>query len=105
MSRHLSIARVRREIHRMDPKLGPGSEEYLAAVTLLSSLQVGPNIKRLAKYMGQPRAKIAEFSRRLRANRVWRQGKVHCDWFGKHGGLEFWLDVGVAVGYMMRADK
>ncbi len=102
----VTIDTIRKEVARLDPKLDVESDGYKAAVVLLSSLQVGPNIKRTAKFAQYPRAKVARFSRNLRKSGVWRGGKLYVEWFEeKNGGIAFWMDVCVAEGLMARIDE
>jgi len=72
-------------------------------VILLSSVNVGPNIKKIAKFTGYKRSEIAKRSKNLRENSVWVKDKVSCDWFEKDGSLAFILDCMVADGTLQRA--
>ena len=102
-SMKVTIGRIHEEVARLDPKLLKADEEsYKAAVVLLSSAQVGPNIKRIAKFARYPRATVAQFSRMLRKNRVWRGERIYTNWFDENGGVSFWLDVLAARGFVER---
>jgi hypothetical protein len=98
-----SLKRLHREIHKLDPKVEPGSDTFNAAVVTLASAIVGPNIRRLAKLTKLPLAYVTTIGRRLRENGIWMGSKVACDWNDKESGaIEFWLDVCVAQGLLER---
>jgi hypothetical protein len=99
-----SFRRVKQEIRRLDSEVKPGDLAWKVAAILLSSLAVGPNADRIARFASLPYRFVREVARRLRANGVW-EGRLLCvDWFEeKSGGVAFWLDVNVGLGYMERA--
>lgn len=97
---------IKREVERIDLGVKPEDDEYKIAVVLLSSLRVGPNIKRLAKYTKYPRSIIAEFSKNLRKSGIWRGGKIcHSGWFDEDGsgGIAFILDCSAGLGLIERS--
>ena len=85
------IELIRREALKMT------GEDCLEAQVLLSSIVVGPNVKRIASFLSVPRDDVSYLSVILRRNGIWRGGKVAAsEWFGKDGGIAFICDVAVA---------
>jgi len=78
------------------------SETFKASVVLLSSVLVGPNIKRISKFTGYPYSLVSEFSKRLRENGVWKGGEIYANWMETNGGIDFLCDSCVAVGMLRR---
>ena len=99
----ITATKIRREVMKWDPGMSPDKPEFRAAVVLLSSAQVGPNIRRLAKFTGYRSAEIAEFSRNLRKSRIWHGGRIQAGWFGEDGGIALACDINVALGYIVRS--
>jgi hypothetical protein len=104
MAKKLTRKFIIEEVKRMDPVLTETDEAFTAAVVLLSSIAVGPNIKRLAKFTQYPRKVIKPFSENLRRNGVWVGGRIYADDWGDEetGGVAFWMDVSVALGFIER---
>jgi hypothetical protein len=100
----VSLEKLKKELRHLDKTLEEGSNDWNAGLTLLSSVVVGPNIKKISKYTHIPRKKIIPISKRLRKNKIWVGGKlkVH-DWLEKGGVIAFWLDVCVALGWLKRS--
>jgi hypothetical protein len=98
----LTLRQIKNVVHKMDDTITPDDEAYQAAVIMLAALQVGANIRRVARFTGYPIREVARIGYCLRANGIWSGSKTKCDWFEKDGGLAFWLDVSVALGYMER---
>jgi hypothetical protein len=98
----LTIGKVKRLVLKSDPGLKQDDPGFRAAVVLLSSAHVGPNIRRLVVFTGFTAGEIAGFSKNLRKSKVWRGSKVRADWFGENGGIALALDVNVALGYLER---
>jgi hypothetical protein len=90
-------------VKKLDPKLEEDSGAFMAAMVLIASTQVGPNVEKIAKRTGLKRAVVREYGKRIRGNGIWQGGKIACDWFDKDGGIAFWCDVAVAEGLMNRA--
>ena len=98
------LARLHAAVRESDPNINPDDEPYKAAVVLLASANVGPNDRKIAKLTKYPLALVQEFGDRLRQSRVWKDGKVWCEWDDpESGGVAFWLDVSIAVGWLKRA--
>lgn len=97
-------AKLAAELKTMDPGLEPGTPMHDTAMILLASLVVGPSVEKVAAFLGLPRPEVLKRATRLRANGVWRGGKVRADWFDdKSGGVAFWCDCAVAEGLLVRA--
>lgn len=77
-------------------------EQRDTGVMLLAALEVGPDEQKVAEFTGIPLDYIRPRAERLRANGVWKNGKTHCEWFAKDGGVAFVMDVCVAEGLMGR---
>ena len=91
------------EIKNLDPALSPDDPAYHAAMVLLASLTVGPNVRNVAAFTGYPLREVAAFGQRLRNSAVWVGHKIACEWFEEDRGvLAFWCDVNVALGFMER---
>lgn len=99
----VSSAKIKREVMKWDPGLSPDEADFRAAVVLLSSAQIGPNIRRLAKFTGYRPDEIADFSRNLRKSQIWKGGRVYAGWFGEGGGIALACDINVALGYIERS--
>jgi hypothetical protein len=100
-----TIERVRREVKRMNPALDEENDGFAAAVVLISSVILGPNVRRIARFTGYSRCRVAEWGRRLRENGIWQGDRVGAaGWFEEDGGLEFWLHVAVAQGLLRMVD-
>lgn len=99
----LTLHRIKKEVYKVT---GCTSEDegYKAGVCMLASLEVGTNADRVARFTGYPRSLVRTFGKRLRENGVWKDGQIHADWFGEHGGISFCLDVNIARGFMKRAE-
>lgn len=95
---------IEAEVMRLDPSLDKDSESFKAAVVMLTALKVGAVQIRIKKELGYcyPMKLISWFGYNLRKAGIWKKEKTHSDWFGKDGGLTFWLDVCVAQGLMER---
>ena len=99
----MKIDKIRAEVKKMDPNLDARTFAFKAAVCLLSALQVGPDVDKVAEFTGFPRKTVNEFAERLIEGGVWKDGKTCCEWFEKdNGGIAFWMDVCVAQGLMQR---
>jgi hypothetical protein len=104
-TKEVTIERVRREVQRMDSQLTPEDDAFKAAVVCLSAAATGQTtVTELARFTGYQNGEIAEWVRNLKANGVFlKRGVIAADWFGKDGGIAFWMDVNVALGLMQRA--
>jgi hypothetical protein len=96
----MTLQRIKNLVHRLDPELETTDEAYDVAVIMLAALEVGPNIRRIARFTQLTYRAVTEVSRRLRANGVWQGTKTVAGWAGKDGGLAFWLDDNVGLGYL-----
>jgi len=103
----VTIEYLKDEIKRLDPNLKEDDEGYLHALLLLSSLQVGTSIKKLAEFTHLDIGFVKKAVRLLRKSGVFVGRKISAsEWFEeKTGGIAFWLDVGVAGGLIVRSAK
>ena len=98
---------VKREVARLDAPCEPESDEFKAAVCLMSCAIVRPGVKSVCGFTGYPRSFVEELGRNWRRNRVWcgkRNPQVHhSGWFDQDaGGIAFWLDVSIGLGWIDR---
>lgn len=98
----MTATKIKHEVMKWDPGLSPDDPGFRAAVVLLSSAHVGPNIRRLSKFTGYRSGEIAEFGRRLRKSGIWTGSKVYAGWFGEDGGIAMACDINIALGYIER---
>lgn len=96
---------IQQDILRMDPSLDTTDTIFKVAAILLSSLVVGPNARKIARYTAFPYRFVMRVSRRLRTSRVWIGTKVAgAGWADPElGGTAFWLDVCVGLGWLKRS--
>lgn len=101
----LTIKKIKDEVRRLTKDKDEDGEGFRASVILLSSVNVGPNVKKIAKFTGYPRSFVWKIGKNLRDNGVWRGNKVAAgEWFEKGGGVAFICDSLVAVGMLQRRD-
>lgn len=97
------------EIHRLDSNLDFDSPTWNAAIVILSSLQEGGDPRHLASFLSLPVGVVRGFVAALRKNGMWstKEGiQASGDYCEKGvGGVTFWLDVSVALGYLSRGSK
>ncbi len=105
MNAIIELAEIHRTVLESDPDADKDSDSYHAAVVLLAALKVGQRPKVLAEFTRYPIDQIKEFSANLRANNVWNRGRTyHSGWDNEEdGGIAFWLDVSVALGFIERS--
>lgn len=100
----MSKTEIYKEIKTMDPKLKQDDECFRAAAIMLTALNVGLNQKRVSQFLDYPSADVATVFQRLEKSGVFKKRKIHCTWADpEEGGISFWMDVGVAVGWFKRA--
>ena len=98
--------RIRKWVWELDYQLTEDDLAFKAGCVLLASAYHGPNADRCAKLLQLPRAVVRGWGKNLVANGVWANGKVCGAWDDdKLGGIEFWCDVNVALGYMNRVSE
>jgi hypothetical protein len=82
------------------------TDDFVAAAILIASSEVGPSIKRIAKFLGIPRGRFAWMAANLRRNGVWRREYVYCEWLDENsGGAAFLMDSCVALGLLVRVKE
>lgn len=94
---------IRREAHRL---LGANSstDEQRCAEMMITALIVGADADKIAERLGVDRDSFSWMFDNLQRNGVFRKnGRIHANWAGKDGGLEFCLDVAVGTGLLERA--
>ena len=105
MAKNWTIERIKQEVQSLDPSLKEEDDAFKTATVMLAGLVVGPNINAVAKFTNLPRVFVRLRAAALRANGIWKAGQTHAAWFGKNGGMAFWMDVNVAEGLMKRMEK
>lgn len=94
---------IREWVLELDTKLDGDCVEFDAGCVVLAAAFHGPNADRCAKLLQLSRAQVREWGKNLAANGVWKNGRVYADWDDeKTGGIAFWLDVNIALGYIER---
>lgn len=97
---------VRKELKRMDPNLSPDDESYRYALVMLTACQVGPNADKIARRARMPRSEARTLTAACRRTGIFKGTRVAGGhWFKKGGGMDFWLDVCVAQGLMVRTQS
>jgi hypothetical protein len=101
----ITINNINKIITRMDKNILSNSDEFKVAQILLSALSLGADRNKIADFTNIPKSFIYKIERRLRSNGVWKQKKTACEWFDKKtGGVEFWCDVSVGLGFIKRCN-
>lgn len=92
-------------LHEMDPKIKTRSKEMTAGLILLAATEVGTSDQKIAKFLGMSPRTLSLYTSRLRKQKVFDGEKLrHSGWFSKKsGGIAFWLDASIALGYIERA--
>jgi hypothetical protein len=85
---------------------GAAGESNLAARVVLASFKVGPDVKRIAKFLGISAKSFQPMAERLRKNGCWQGGKVSITDIDNPQLLyiDAALMAAVALGYVERAD-
>lgn len=99
----LNKNQIETEVKRLDQNLKKSEEGFKVACILLTSLSTGANSEKIAKFLDINVRDIRKYEKKLRENKVWVKDKVACDWMNKeNGGISFWMDVNVALGFVKR---
>lgn len=100
----MTIAKIQKEVRNMDPQLSGTDPAFHAAVVMMSALEIGQDVRKLARFTHVPLPTIREIAARLRAQGLWKNGTTyHSGWDDpESGGVAFWLDVSIALGYLQR---
>jgi hypothetical protein len=103
----MTVERIRSEIRNMDPNVEEDSDNFRAALILLSALEVGTTIHALVRFTGLPRVSVTWIVNNIRRNGIFtRKGQIGgAAWFEKDGGISFWLDVCSALGLMEKTRR
>ncbi len=106
--REFPVSRLVKEVMRMDPKLPPTDPAFFAAVILMSSWVVGPNMERIRRHTGYKRDVVREVCRNFREGGLWRGNRIlHSDSYAnpETNGVQFWIDVNIGLGYVSVAQE
>lgn len=97
----LSLKFIKSEVSRiLEEDSGPTFE---VGLMLMSSLVVGPSIKKVSKFTKLPRNKVAPVFRKFRDNRVFVGNRVAAsEWFEEGGGIAFIADTMVGTGLLVK---
>lgn len=90
------------KLRRQAAKDGFDFDDPADAVTI-SAYVVGPNIKRIAAFLGRPRWWCQEAAHNLRDGGVWRAGKIAVETDGPDG-IEIAMQVCIAKGWLERVE-
>lgn len=93
---------IEKEVQKLDPNLKKTEEAFKVASILLSALQVGADSKLVSKFLNLPIEEVKKYEKNLRKSGIWKGKKTACEWFEKEGGVSFWCDVNVALGFLER---
>lgn len=98
-----TIKQVEAEVLKSDPAITPGDDTHRAAVIILSALQVGADREKVAAFTKYDRDFIDKCADNLEASEVWKDGKTCANLGDEDSGIEFWLLVNVALGFVARS--
>lgn len=101
----ITLACLKKEVNRLDPKLSSKDETFKTALVLLAGLKVTADAKKIADFTKLPLAFVKAKEKNLRRNKVWVGTKTNCEWFQENGGIAFWMDVLVADGMANRVSQ
>lgn len=98
----LTRRQMENAVRQMDPSVD--GRAVKAATVLLAALQEGTSPDRLVAFTGYSRKTVVEFVVNLRTGGVFTDdGHITGGaWFEEGGGVAFWLDVSVALGYVKK---
>lgn len=104
--KYVTVKQCKEEIIRMDPNCNQNDDAFKAAVILLyGSLSGKHHSKTLQAKTGYPMEFVMMVAGNLRKNEVWLAGgKTAANWGDEeNGGVEFWLHVSIALGFIEKA--
>jgi hypothetical protein len=96
---------IKEAVAELDPYLDADDPSFHVAALLIASLVVGTDPFMLAVFTGEHIEWIMQIGARWQASGIWTDEGVSGDWFSEHGGLEFWLDVNVGHGVLVRTPE
>jgi hypothetical protein len=103
MAKRLTVReKCLKEIKRLDSKI-KNPEECHSAIFLLTASQVGPKLRAITKESGLAPAQVRQFFARAKQQKIFRNGKIACEWFDENGGIAFWADTLVIDEMLARA--
>jgi len=102
----MRVEKVKQIIREMDENLSESDESFSGALVLISIIEVGHRIKDIVNFSSLDRKFVADFIRNLRANKffTWNNKICHSGWFDEGGGVAFWMDVSIGLGYIQRVE-
>jgi len=95
----------RNEVRKMDDKLGLDEPAAYCAAMLLCAINHGAYTETVIDKTGVPAEVGNEIAERLRQQRIWVGPQTHHSGWDdpETGGIAFWMDVNVGLGFMERA--
>jgi len=101
-----TLPNICQEVVRLDHSMA-GQEDtdtFKVAVLLLAMTRVGIDIRDLLNFTGYPRAFIHTVVQRCRQSKIIHRGELKVKWWDRGtGSIEFWIDVGAALGEVDKA--
>jgi hypothetical protein len=104
--KYATVSNVKKQLLEMDPKSDVKSKEFKASMILLyGSLSKTFTVAGLCAKLGYSVKFVKPIVHNIKKNKIWQNGYVrHSGWDDKeYGGLNFTLDVTMALGYIERA--
>jgi hypothetical protein len=93
---------LRAQIRGWDPALEEDSDEFDAALVMLTALYFGTGHgtgRKLSEFTGVAYERVCRFQKRLRDAGIWQNGGTVANWDDPRSGESaFWTDVSVATG-------
>ena len=104
-----TVHEVEKIVFKMDKSMRDSSytKERQAAVIMLGAAYgtLDHDVEDIVAKTGFNRWHVMEVVRNLKASGVWKNGKTYCDWGNKkYGGVEFFCDVAVACGWLIKGN-
>jgi len=103
----ISLKRLVNEVRHLDSRLSEKEDAFKCAVILLAAaLVTGPNIKKVSKFTKYHESIVRRFVDNFRKDKLWGHKYIHAsEWHDKKaGGVAFWLDVSVGLGFIKRIE-
>ena len=101
----LGLPEIFGAVLELDPALSQDSDEFKAAVILLSGAIFSNKSKPLIAFTKYSPEFVRMCARNLRKNGIWRKRQTCCEWLeldSLEGQTAFWLDAMVALGTVQR---
>lgn len=103
--KYVTVGNCEKIIHELDASLSKDDDSYKVGIILLyGSLSGKHHSKTLFAKTRYPIEFIKKVVHNFKNNGIWENGKTNADYSNEQsGGAEFWLHVGVGLGYIQRA--